>query len=113
MAKDSITIKVTDLKGETYEILAPTDMGLNLMEAMKANEMPVKATCGGMAMCATCNVIIKSDHVLPEMSEDEEAMLDEAFVLDIPNSRLSCQIHISEEIDGLEVQLGALTNPEE
>lgn len=111
--KDIITVFVTDLQGTRHEIQAPTDMGLNLMEAMKANELPVKAMCGGMAMCATCNVIIKSDHELPEMSEDEEDMLDQAFVLDVDGSRLSCQIPVTESIDGLEVQLGSLTNPEE
>ncbi len=107
--KDIVTIFVTDLEGTEHEIQAPTDMNLNLMEAMKANELSVKATCGGMAMCATCNIRVQSDHELPEMSEDEEAMLDEAFVLDIEGSRLSCQIPVSEKIDGLRVQLGELT----
>lgn len=107
--KDIVTIFVTDLEGTEHEIQAPTDMNLNLMEAMKANELSVKATCGGMAMCATCNILLQSDHELPEMSEDEEAMLDEAFVLDIEGSRLSCQIPVSEKIDGLRVQLGELT----
>ncbi len=111
--KDFITLYVTDLKGERHEIQAPTDMGLNLMEAMKANELPVKATCGGMAMCATCNVIIQSDHELPEMSENEEDMLDEAFVLEIDGSRLSCQIPVTDKIDGLEVVLAKLSDPEE
>lgn len=107
--KDIITLFVTDLNGETREIQAPTDMNLNVMEAIKASELQVKATCGGMAMCATCNVRILSNHPLPEMSEDEEAMLDEAFVLDDKGSRLSCQIPVSEAIDGLQVQLGQLT----
>ena len=42
-----ITIHVTDLEGTTHEILAPTDMGFNVMEAIRANELPIKATCGG------------------------------------------------------------------
>jgi ferredoxin len=104
-----ITIHVTDLDGVTHSILAPTDMGFNVMEAIRANELPIKATCGGMAMCATCNCTVKSDHHLPEMSEDEEEMLDEAFVLDIPGSRLMCQIFVSQAIDGLEIQMGELT----
>lgn len=107
--KDTIRVFVTDLHGETHEIEAPTDMGLNLMEAIRANELSIKATCGGMAMCATCNVIIESDHPIPEMSEDEEAMLDEAFVLDVEGSRLSCQIPVTEELDGLKIRLGELT----
>lgn len=84
-------------------------MGFSLMEAIRANELQIKATCGGMAMCATCNVIIKSDHVLPEMREAEEAMLDEAFVLDVDGSRLACQIPVTEELNGLIVQMGELT----
>lgn len=107
--KDLITLFVTDLEGTTHEIQAPTDMSLNLMEAIRLNELSIKATCGGMAMCATCNVLVESGHPLPEMGEAEEAMLDEAFVLDIPGSRLSCQIPITESIDGLKVRLGALT----
>jgi 2Fe-2S ferredoxin len=85
------------------------DMNLNVMEAIRANDLPIKATCGGMAMCATCNCVVKSNHTLPEMSEDEEAMLDEAFVLDIEGSRLMCQIPVSQEINGLQIQLGELT----
>jgi ferredoxin-2, mitochondrial len=108
--KDLITLFVTDLNGIQHEITAPTDMGLNVMEAIRLNEIPIKATCGGMAMCATCNCIIKSDHALVEMSEDEEAMLDEAFVLDIKGSRLMCQIPVAENINGLIVQMGDLTS---
>ena len=104
-----ITIHVTDLEGTAHEILAPTDMGFNVMEAIRANELPIKATCGGMAMCATCNCIVKSDHKLAEMSEDEEAMLDEAFVLDIEGSRLMCQIPVTVAIDGLAIEMGELT----
>ena len=107
--EELVTIHITDLNGIIHTIQAPTDMGLNLMEAIRANDLQIKATCGGMALCATCHVIVKSDHELPLMSEDEEAMLDEAFLLNIPHSRLSCQITVSEEIDGLEVELGEST----
>jgi ferredoxin len=107
--KDFIKIEVLDLEGETHHIEAPTDMGFNVMEALRANEIPIKATCGGMAMCATCNCIVKSNHELPEMNEDEEAMLDEAFVLDVEGSRLMCQIPVTEAIDGLEITMGELT----
>ncbi len=110
---DLITLYVTDLSGTRHEIQAPTDMGLNVMEAIKANALPVKATCGGMAMCATCNIIIKSSHDLPELSESEEGMLDEAFVLDIEGSRLSCQIPVTRDIDGLELKMAPLSNPED
>lgn len=107
--EDLITIHITDLSGNEHKIQAPMDMNLNVMEAIRANDLPIKATCGGMAMCATCNCVVKSNHTLPEMSEDEEAMLDEAFVLDIEGSRLMCQIPVSQEINGLQIQLGELT----
>ena len=107
--ENAITIHVTDLDGVRHDILAPTDMNLNVMEAIRANELPIKATCGGMAMCATCNCIVKSNHELPEMSEDEEVMLDEAFVLDVEGSRLMCQIPVTDAIDGLEIEMGELT----
>ncbi|CAI8228130.1 MAG: Rhodocoxin [Bacteroidia bacterium] len=107
--EDLITLHITDLSGNEHKIQAPMDMNLNVMEAIRANDLPIKATCGGMAMCATCNCVVKSNHTLPEMSEDEEAMLDEAFVLDIEGSRLMCQIPVSQEINGLQIQLGELT----
>lgn len=107
--ENEITIHVTDLEGVRHDIIAPTDMNLSVMEAIRANELPIKATCGGMAMCATCNCIVTSDHELPEMSEDEEAMLDEAFVLDVEGSRLMCQIPVTDAIDGLEIEMGELT----
>lgn len=108
-----INIFVTDLKGKEHNIDAPTNMGINLMEAIKANGLPLKATCGGMAMCASCSVIVKSNNPLNKMSEAEEAMLDEAFILDVVGCRLSCQIPITEDLDQLHVQLGKLTDPEE
>jgi len=107
--EDLITIIVTDLNGFQNTIEAPTDMGMNLMEAIRANDLQIKATCGGMALCATCHVLIQSNHILPPMSDDEEAMLDQAFLLDIPHSRLSCQLHLTQEMNGLEVQLGEST----
>jgi ferredoxin len=107
--KDTISLNVRTLDGVLHTIEAPTDMSLSLMEAIKLNELQIKAMCGGMAICATCHVIVQSDHELPPMSEDEEAMLDQAFLLDIPNSRLSCQIHLTNKMDGLTVNLGAGT----
>jgi 2Fe-2S ferredoxin len=99
-----IKLKITDRKGEDHEIDIPTDMGFNLMEIFKANELPVEGTCGGMALCSTCHCYILSDHKLKEASEDEEDMLDQAFFVE-SNSRLGCQIQLSEEHDGLHVKL--------
>lgn len=99
-----ITIKIKDREGVIHEVQAPTDMNMNLMEVCKAYELPVEGTCGGMAMCASCQCYVLSDHQLPEMSDDEDLMLAEAFYVE-DNSRLGCQIQITSELDGLEVEL--------
>jgi 2Fe-2S ferredoxin len=77
------------------------------MEVIRAYELTPEGTigiCGGMAMCASCQCYVQSNHHLPEKSDDEEAMLFEAFNVK-DNSRLGCQLHISKEMDGLEVEL--------
>jgi len=102
-----IKLKIIDREGVTHEIEAPTDMNMNLMEVVRSYELAPEGTigiCGGMAMCASCQCYVLSDHKLPEMSDDEEAMLSEAFNVK-DNSRLGCQLHISEAMDGLEVEL--------
>ena len=104
MEEGNINIKVTDREGKVHDLEAPTDMNLNLMEVLKSYELPVEGTCGGMALCASCHCYVESEHELKEQSEDEEDMLDQAFFVE-DNSRLSCQIRIKEELDGLEVKL--------
>ena len=99
-----VTITVIDREGKSHELIAPTDMAMNLMEVCKAYELPVEGTCGGMAMCASCQCYLVSDHDLPEKSDDEEAMLSEAFHVK-ENSRLGCQIHMSKALEGLAVEL--------
>ncbi|MFK2819515.1 2Fe-2S iron-sulfur cluster-binding protein [Flavobacteriaceae sp. LMIT009] len=99
-----VRINVKDREGVMHELLAPTDMAMNLMEVFKAYELPVEGTCGGMAMCASCQCYIESSHELNEMQDDEEAMLSEAFYVK-DNSRLGCQIPITDELHGLEVEL--------
>jgi ferredoxin-2, mitochondrial len=99
-----IKITVVDREGKEHELDAPTDINMNMMELCKSYELPVEGTCGGMAMCATCHMYILSDHTLHEKSDDEEAMLDQAFFVK-NNSRLGCQIKLTNELDGLKVQL--------
>ena len=100
-----ITIFVENTDGTRNPLRAPTDMGLSLMEFLKANEHEILATCGGIALCATCHVsIIKGNENLTEISNDEYAMLDT-----LPNitetSRLSCQIKLNSQIDGLIIKI--------
>jgi 2Fe-2S ferredoxin len=99
-----INIKVTDREGELHHLEAPTNMNLNIMEVLKAHELPVEGTCGGMALCASCHCYVESDHELSDASDDEEDMLDQAFFVE-ENSRLCCQIKVSDSIDGLEIKL--------
>lgn len=99
-----IKVIVVDRAGERHELDGPTDMNMNMMELCKSYELPVEGTCGGMAMCASCHMYVKSEHNLPERSDDEEDMLDEAFNVE-DNSRLGCQIHLNNDIDGLEIEL--------
>lgn len=102
-----ITIHITDRDGVKHSVDAPTDMGMNLMELVRSYELAPEGTigvCGGMAMCASCQCYVRSEHELPEMTDDEEAMLSEAFNVE-DNSRLGCQIQIHPELDGLEIEL--------
>jgi 2Fe-2S ferredoxin len=79
-------------------------MNLNLMELCKSYDFPVQGICGGMAMCASCQVYIHSNDLLENRSNDEDAMLSEAFFVK-ENSRLGCQIQITQELDGLVFEL--------
>lgn len=105
--EQDITIKIIDREGAIHEVLAPTDMAMNLMEVVRSYELAVEGTigvCGGMAMCASCQCYVLSQTELPEMQDEEEAMLSEAFFVK-DNSRLGCQIQMTTDMEGLEVEL--------
>lgn len=104
MENNTIRITIIDRNGVAQTHEAPTDMNMNLMEFCKAVELPVKGECGGMAMCATCQVYVESDHLLPPQNDAELDMLDQAFFVE-DNSRLGCQLFLSNELDGLIVRL--------
>jgi ferredoxin len=99
-----VEITVFDRENGEHRLEAPTDMRLSLMEVCKSYELPVEGTCGGMALCASCHVYVLSAHDLPEPSDDELAMLDQAFFVQ-SNSRLGCQLKINTALDGLTVKL--------
>lgn len=101
---NTIKVIIIDREDQRHELDAPTDMNMNIMEVCKSYELPVEGTCGGMAMCASCQCYLESDHELAEQSDDELDMLDQAFFVE-ENSRLGCQIPISEEIDGIVLRL--------
>lgn len=102
-----ITLKITDRNGIQHTVQAPTDMNMNIMEVVRMHELAEEGTigvCGGMAMCASCQCYILNDIEVPKKSDDEDAMLWEAFNVQ-HNSRLGCQIQITVAIDGLELEL--------
>jgi ferredoxin len=102
-----ITIKITDRNGEKHEVLAPTDMNMNVMELIRSYELAEEGTvgvCGGMAMCASCQCYVLNNVLKTERNDDEEAMLADAYHVQ-ENSRLGCQIHLTEELDGLELEI--------
>ena len=101
---NEINIKVIDRNGELHNLKGPIDMNLNVMELLKINELPVEGTCGGMAMCASCHVYVVSEHILPEKTFDETAMLEESWDMQ-DNSRLSCQLKLSKQLEGLTIQI--------
>ena len=102
-----VKLIITDREGQLHNIEAPIDMAMNLMEIIRSYELAPEGTigvCGGMAMCASCQCYITSSHNLPEMEDDEEAMLSEAFNVK-ENSRLGCQISITKDLEGLELRI--------
>ena len=81
--------------------------GLSIMEGAVQNNIPgIDADCGGAMACATCHVYVKDDwfNKLPPKTEGEDDMIDQAFEPS-PTSRLSCQIQISDDLEGLKVHL--------
>jgi 2Fe-2S ferredoxin len=105
-----ITIKIKDRKGQFHEVKAPTDMGLNLMQVVRAYELEPVGTiglCGGMAMCHTCQCYATNDVNLPEKKEAELGTLSRLPNMKA-NSRLSCQIPVTAALEGLEIEVAPL-----
>ena len=99
-----IKVTIIDREGKAHDLVGPTDMNMNIMELCKSYELPVIGECGGMAMCATCQCYLESDTTLPEQSDSELDMLDQAFFVK-DNSRLGCQIQLEDDIDGIVLRL--------
>ncbi len=101
------TLTVVDRAGEERTVDA--EIGLSVMEVLKINGFDdVLALCGGCCSCATCHVHVDAAYLdrLPPVSEDEDDLLDAVEDRDA-TSRLSCQLPISEALDGMRVVIGA------
>lgn len=96
-----INITIEDRNGEQRAVEIPEEINLSLMEVIKASEYNILATCGGMALCATCHVqVLDGLDRLPEAQNEEMDMLDT-----LPDagfdSRLACQIRMNENLEGM------------
>lgn len=94
-----VKFTVEDRDGSRQELEAPDDMNLSLMETLKAFEYNIMATCGGMALCATCHVKFSEGlENLPEKNDAEMDMLDTLPDAD-GSSRLACQLRVDETLE--------------
>ena len=99
--------KITYIENSGKSHVVEVDNGLTVMEGAVQNNIPgIDADCGGGMACATCHVYVKEEWFdkLPKKEDGEEDMLDMAFEPK-KNSRLSCQLVVSDEIDGLIVNI--------
>ncbi len=100
-----ISINVTDRDGTVQQIEIPTDVNMNLMELLKAWDYNILATCGGMALCATCHIeILEGAENLADAGDLELDMLDT-----LPDasdrSRLACQLHLNSSNNNLSINI--------
>ena len=99
--------KITYIENNGTSHTVDVTEGLTVMEGAVQNNIPgIDADCGGGMACATCHVYVKDEWFdkINKKSEGEDDMIDQAYEPK-KSSRLSCQIQVSPEIDGLEVHL--------
>ncbi|WP_099826504.1 2Fe-2S iron-sulfur cluster-binding protein [Oceaniglobus indicus] len=100
--------KITYIEHGGKEHVVDVASGLTVMEGARDNGIPgIEADCGGACACSTCHVYVAEDWVakLPERESMEEDMLDFAFEPDPVRSRLTCQLKVTDALDGLVVQM--------
>ncbi len=100
--------KITYIEFNGTEHVVDVPNGLTVMEGARDNNIPgIEADCGGACACSTCHVYVHPEWVgqLPPKEDMEEDMLDFAYEPDPARSRLTCQLKVSDSIDGLIVQM--------
>jgi len=96
-----IKIIIENCDGKQATLDVPENISLSLMEVLKASDYDILATCGGMALCATCLVqVLKGAEKLSPPNDQELDMLDTLPYVH-EHSRLSCQLRINEDMDGM------------
>jgi 2Fe-2S ferredoxin len=98
-----VKLVVTDKDGRDVEVDARA--GLSIMENIRQLPRSVEAICGGLCSCATCHVFIDAEWMrrLPPRRYEERLMLTSSSAFDAARSRLSCQIKVTDALDGLHV----------
>lgn len=101
-----ITVHLIDSAGASRHLECKTGQSL-MQAAVKANVDGIEGECGGMMTCGTCHVYVREPHAsaLPGPGADEEGMLDFTAEPRRANSRLACQVHLTDALDGLTVDL--------
>lgn len=95
-----IQFTIEDRDGTRQTLDIPEGINLSLMEVLKASDYPILATCGGMALCATCHVqVLNGIDALPAAQDAELDMLDTLPDADA-DSRLACQLRVDERLAG-------------
>lgn len=100
--------KITYIEHSGKKHVVDVSVGLTVMEGARDNGIPgIEADCGGACACSTCHVFVDPAWVgkLPVKDAMEEDMLDFAYEPDLTRSRLTCQIKVTEALDGLIVQM--------
>lgn len=111
MSDEVRTLVVVDRDGKRHTVEGLD--GWRVMEIIRDQGLPIKAECGGACACATCHVYVDGawlEKLYPMRDEERDRLDEDAFALQ-PNSRLSCQILMSEALSGLVVTLAPGTEP--
>lgn len=104
-------ITFVDADGTRHDVVAKS--GVSLMETALSNNIDgIEAECGGSCMCATCHCFIDEEYAakIPAMGSDEDEMLGFAAEERREGSRLSCQVKVTDDLEGMVVQLPAEQN---
>lgn len=102
-----IHITIEDRNGDRQPLEIPEGFSLSLMEVLKASEYPILATCGGIALCATCHVaVLEGADKLPDLNDAEADLLDTLPDAD-SDSRLACQLRVNQSMNGAVFRLRA------
>ncbi|MCF2443271.1 (2Fe-2S)-binding protein [Dyadobacter sp. CY345] len=105
-----IQLTVIDRQGQTNELQLVEDEDVNLMETLKNHDYEMRATCGGLALCADCHcLILKGQEQLAE-PQDDELMTLESRPDAQNNSRLACQLRVNQGLQGILLQLTNYSN---